>query len=116
VFFGTPVDVDRDNWLDIVFDITLASTAETEPFVGRRREILTNVIQTGPEALIAASSRFRNLLNQYQILSIYERQPTPFVGIVVCTEDQQIANEVLTYKLVTGKQSNNRPSWCSVYQ
>lgn len=89
VFFGTPFDVNRDEWIDILFNITLAST-EREPFVGERRELLTNVIQTGPEALMAASSRFKSLINQYQIMSIYETRSTPFVGIVV----RKLANSI----------------------
>jgi hypothetical protein len=81
VLFGTPLD--SCPWVDTVFNITLASTEE-EPFIFHRREILNSAIRKGPGAVVAASARFHNLADQYEIISIFESKPTPFVGNVVC--------------------------------
>jgi hypothetical protein len=86
VFFGTPHHHEEGNawpWVDLVFNITLAST-EAEPFVFPRREILSAVVRAGPESLSASSSRFHTLAEQYHFFNIFEMQQTSFVGNVVC--------------------------------
>ncbi|KAI5840345.1 hypothetical protein BZA05DRAFT_267123, partial [Tricharina praecox] len=86
IFFGAPhCPEDHDVWLDLVFGITLAST-EAEPFISSRRKMLRKVLEQGPSALIAASSRFQRFARQYRSLSVFETQMTPFVGKVVPEE------------------------------
>jgi hypothetical protein len=65
--------------MDLMFGLILASNCHARA----DRQIFTALIQTGLDALVAASKRFEMLSNQYQHINIFESQKTPGLDEVI---------------------------------
>ncbi|KAA8909382.1 hypothetical protein FN846DRAFT_615316 [Sphaerosporella brunnea] len=92
VFFGTPhfLEEPKDcSWMDLMFALTLASNCPAR----EDRQIFTALIQTGLNALLAASGRFEILSKHYQHINIFETQKTPRLDELIVPETSAILEE-----------------------